>query len=109
LLSVVFGLLPFLVLLRLGLSPAFASVAFSPINGWWSHLFGDMIFGRIKFGLWSFKLGRFWHWNVGLGWTTNGLAEKGGSLWRDPAAKVSVAMSAGLVIAHLALLATSLQ
>lgn len=107
LLSGVFGFLPFALLLWLGLPVAFASVAFAPANGWWSHLFGDMIFGRIKFGLWSFKLGRFWTWNIGLGWTTNGLAEKGGKLWRDPAAQVSVFVSGVLILAHLVLLAVS--
>lgn len=40
----------------------------SPMNGWWSHLAGDMIYGRLKVGVYSWKLGRFWTWNIGLGW-----------------------------------------
>jgi len=106
-LTMVCGLIPFMGLLHAGLSASVGTLAFAPVNGWWSHLFGDMIFGRIKFGVWSFRLGRFWHWNVGLGWTTNGLAEKGGALWRDPAAKVSVAASGVLVAGHLALLVSA--
>lgn len=106
-LTVLIGILPFLALTVHGVPPAYASIVFAPVNGWWSHLFGDMIFGRIKVGVWSFRLGRFWHWNVGLGWTTNGVAEKGGSLWRDPAAKVSAGASVGLIAAHLALLVSA--
>ena len=47
-------------------------------SGWWSHLFGDMIYGKLLI------LGV----RVGLGWTTNGPLEKGGKYFIDPAAKV---------------------
>jgi len=74
-----------------------------PLFGWWSHLSGDMIYGRIK------VLGRA----RGLGWETGGLSEtgrnrKGVKLWfglRDPASKVCLFASAALALAHLALFA----
>lgn len=65
-----------------------------PLGGWWSHLAGDMIYGRIKI------LGRA----RGLGWETGGLSESGGRWLRDPAAKVAtggVAALGGLWLAWL--------
>ena len=72
-----------------------------PLFGWWSHLSGDMIYGRIK------VMGR----PRGLGWETGGLSEtgrnrKGVKLWfglRDPASKVCLFVSAALAVVHLAL------
>lgn len=71
----------------------------APAGGWWSHLAGDMIYGRLRI------LGR----PVGLGWETGGLSEtgrsrKGGTkLWvTDPASKVFLVTSAALATAHLA-------
>jgi hypothetical protein len=98
-LTLVSGLAPFLALLHAGLPVALATVAFVPVTGWWSHLSGDMIFGRILI------LGKA----HGLGWTTGGAAEEGGSLLRDPAAKVSVAATAALVAAHLALFVSAVS
>lgn len=96
-LTLLTGVLPYCFLLSTGLPPGIASGIFAPVIGWWSHLAGDMIFGRILIA----------GTKCGLGWETNGLAEKGGKLWRDPAAKVSVYLSAGLIAAHLALLVTT--
>lgn len=93
-LSVLFALVPYLALIRADVPFEIASFAFAPVNGWWSHLSGDMIFGRLLI------LGKAY----GLGWETNGLAEKGGKLWRDPAAQVSVVLSVVLAGAHLMLL-----
>ena len=58
--------------------------------GWWSHLMGDMIYGRILI------LGV----PFGLGWTTNGIAEKGGRWLKDPAAKFFTATSLILMFLH---------
>lgn len=110
-LTVLFGALPYLCAIRSGIPSAIGVLSFAPVNGWWSHLSGDMIFGRIKFGWWSHvydpkshrRVWRFWHTNIGLGWTTNGVAEKGGSLFRDPAAKISAVLSGVFALAHLAL------
>ena len=87
----------YFLLLGGGLPASLATFAFVPVVGWWSHLFGDMIFGRLLI------LGE----KVGLGWETNGLAEKGGKLWRDPAAQVSTAGGAVFGVGHLILLAQS--
>lgn len=61
----VFGLLPFLGLLALGVPVQYASLAFGPISGWCSHLAGDQWFGRLR------VLGK----SRGLGWVTGGGAE----------------------------------
>lgn len=69
-----------------------------PLFGWWSHISGDMIYGRLP------VLGRA----RGLGWTTGGIAETGrgrdgAKLWfglRDPASKVCLIVSAALALAH---------
>jgi hypothetical protein len=69
-----------------------------------------MIYGRIKVGVWSWKLGRWWHWNIGLGWTTGGLSETGrpstggSALIVDPAAKVCLGLATALAGANLILL-----
>ena len=89
-----FGILPFSFLLGAGFPTGFAIAVFVPINGWWSHLAGDMIYGRILI------LGTAY----GLGWTTGGLSESGGSLIRDPASKVCAVLAAALVGLHLYLL-----
>ena len=50
-----------------GVDPDALPVVFAPVAGWWSHLLGDMIYGRILvFGE-----------PVGLGWETGGLSERG--------------------------------
>lgn len=98
-----FGVLPALVLHRLGVPWWAVPLALAPVAGWWSHLAGDMIYGRIRIA------GRAY----GLGWTTGGMSEtgrrKGATPWLtrqlvpvDPASKVFVAMSAGLALAHVA-------
>lgn len=74
------------------------SVLQAPLAGWWSHLLGDMIYGRIKI------LGV----PVGLGWETGGISERGGRWFRDPAARVFGVLTAavgGLWIAWGATLA----
>jgi hypothetical protein len=100
--TLVVGVLPALVLLRLG-TPVYAvPLVLAPAVGWWSHLAGDMIYGRIRIAGTA----------VGLGWTTGGVSEtgrrKGATPWLtrqlvpvDPAAKVCVAMSAVLAVAHV--------
>lgn len=123
-LTVVCGLLPFLVLLRAGMPGSIACLAFSPVNGWWSHLAGDMIYGRIKVGYLvcdRYRVGGFfthsytyrWRWiqhNVGLGWRTGGLSETGrpstggSALIVDPASKVCVGLATALAGLHLVLL-----
>jgi membrane-bound metal-dependent hydrolase YbcI (DUF457 family) len=109
LVSLLTGILPFLALIRSGTPAAMAVTVFAVPNGWWSHLVGDMIFGRIKMGVWSFRLGRFWTWNVGLGLATGDRAEEGGRLLRDPAAKLSVALSVALVAGHGVLLSSMMH
>jgi membrane-bound metal-dependent hydrolase YbcI (DUF457 family) len=99
-LTLVFGLVPFMGLLGAGLPAALATVAFAPVNGWWSHLAGDMIYGRIKI------LGAA----RGLGWRTGGLSETGrpstggSALIVDPASKVCLGLSTALAGLHLILL-----
>jgi len=87
------GAVPFSVLLRQGVPAEAASAIFGLPAGWWSHLAGDQIYGRLK------VLGRA----RGLGWKTGGVAESGGRFWRDPAAQVFTVASGLLVVAHLAL------
>jgi hypothetical protein len=87
------GTLPFFVLLRLGVPASAAIAIFGLPAGWWSHLAGDQIYGRLK------VLGRA----RGLGWKTGGIAESGGSFLRDPAAKFFTLASAALAVGHLAL------
>lgn len=112
-----FGVLPFLCVLRAGIPLEFATVTLAPVAGWFSHLFGDMIYGRLKVGIWSFRLRRFWTWNVGLGWETGGLSETGrsrtGGEWRwrgkgivpaDPAAKLFLMVGAAIGALHLVML-----
>jgi len=70
-------------------------LALAPVTGWWSHLVGDSIFGRIPCGQalgsllrsilgWHIcpldPTGRYWCW-IGLGWETNGAAERGHTRW----------------------------
>jgi hypothetical protein len=112
LLSLLFGIAPFLALCRQGLPIGVASLALAPANGWWSHLAGDCIYGRIKFGIWTKAwdsesrrtVWRWWHWNIGLGWKTGGASESGGKFLRDPAAKVCIGLSVALTAAHLVFL-----
>lgn len=65
--------------------------------GWWSHLFGDMIYGRLRI------CGRVY----GLGWTTGGLSETGkrkigGKRFIvDPAAKFFTGVTIVLATLHL--------
>lgn len=72
----------------------------APVAGWWSHLAGDMIYGRIKIA------GRA----RGLGWETGGLSETGKRRYGgrryviDPAAKVCFGLCLGLVAVHLMIL-----
>lgn len=100
LLTFVFGLVPVLVMRGSGVRFEFASIGFAPINGWWSHLAGDMIYGRILI------LGRA----RGLGWRTGGLSETGrpssggSALIVDPAAKVCLGLATALAGLHLFLL-----
>lgn len=105
LLSLVFAFLPALAVSRRIADPLLLTILVplicAPVNGWWSHLFGDMIYGRIKVGWYFPRLGRFWTWNIGLGWETGGLSEKGGRWLRDPAAKACLGATAVLSIAHL--------
>lgn len=104
LITVLLGLLPVLVLLKVGVPGYVVPLALAPVAGWWSHLAGDMIYGRIRIA------GRA----VGLGWETGGLSEtgrrRGGTGWLirqvvpvDPASKVCVALSAALIALHLVL------
>lgn len=101
LVSVPAGLLPVLVLARLGVPWYWLPLALAPVSGWWSHLAGDQIYGRLR------VMGRA----RGLGWTTDGPAEtgrrkNGKPRWIiDPAAKVCSVLSAALVLAHLVLAA----
>jgi hypothetical protein len=60
---------------------------FAPLDGWWSHLAGDMIYGRILI------LGK----PRGLGWETGGLSEDGGAWLRHPAAKVCLGLACALL------------
>lgn len=127
--TVVSGVLPWLIAVAGGASPATAAVLFAPAAGWWSHLSGDMIYGRLPVWLPSVErvagatvlvpdgVGRMvrvaeWRWRVGwrrrivgLGWSTGGVLERGGRWWRDPAAWVCTAGSVVLAAGHLALLA----
>lgn len=65
--------------------------------GWWSHLFGDMIYGRLR------VCGR----PFGLGWTTGGMSETGKRKYGgkryviDPAAKFCTALTIVLAACHL--------
>jgi hypothetical protein len=66
-------------------------LAWAPVTGWWSHLIGDAIFGRIPCGralgralrpilgqhiVRQDPTGRQAYW-VGLGWDTDGILERG--------------------------------
>jgi hypothetical protein len=125
LLSIIFGFTPYLVLLHAGIPGQLSCVVLAPVNGWWSHLAGDMIYGRIKIGnlvcdrrrikgpFGSVSYAYRWHWwhvNVGLGWTTGGLSETGrpssggSALIVDPASKVCVGLATALTGLHLVLL-----
>jgi hypothetical protein len=68
-----------------------AALAWAPVAGWWSHLAGDFLFGRIPFGPaagaamarvvpsgWVRHTpgGRQAYW-IGVGWDTDGLLERG--------------------------------
>jgi membrane-bound metal-dependent hydrolase YbcI (DUF457 family) len=89
------GILPYVFLTLHGVPSAFAQVVFGPSLGWTSHLFGDMIYGRIL------VMGQ----PIGLGWKTGGASESGDSSWVvDPAAKVFTGLTAGLAALHLLLL-----
>jgi hypothetical protein len=112
--TLVFGVVPYLIAVRAGVPTPVAPLAFSPAAGWWSHLSGDMIYGRLPVHLprlaWRMdEAGRWhrrwvwWRYIVGLGWKTGGVLERGGRWWRDPAAGVCGALSVVLVGAHLAL------
>lgn len=65
--------------------------------GWWSHLFGDMIYGRILIAGHPY----------GLGWTTGGLTETGKRKYGgkryviDPAAKTCTVIAGCLITIHL--------
>jgi hypothetical protein len=99
---------------------------FAPVGGWWSHLAGDCIYGRILFGIpcrryngrggyrWS-----WWHYRIGLGWETGGLSETGRSktsgvirifgfrlIPADPASKVCLSLVPALAVAYLYFLGT---
>lgn len=87
------GILPFALLIRSGVPSVSAAAIFGLPAGWWSHLGGDMIYGRLRVA------GSI----VGLGWKTGGVAESGGRFWRDPAAQVFTVLSGVLVVVHLAL------
>jgi membrane-bound metal-dependent hydrolase YbcI (DUF457 family) len=79
-----------------------------PMSGWWSHLFGDMLFGRLPVhyprrrwarrvdGTWG-KRWVMWSVNVGTGWKTGGERE----LWLTNSVfpKLTVVMIAGNVAA----------
>jgi hypothetical protein len=97
---------PLLVASRIGpLSWWLAELQLALISGWWSHLAGDMIYGRIRIA------GRA----RGLGWRTGGLSETGtrehgGHRWViDPAAKVCAGLCAALVVAHVLLLSAAIR
>jgi hypothetical protein len=93
------------VLLKLGLPAALATVALAPVAGWWSHLAGDMIYGRIKI------LGQ----PVGLGWETGGLSEtgkrsgqpRGYLLPVNPAEKLFLGLSVALMLGQLVMAVAS--
>lgn len=102
LVTLVAGVLPAALVFRLGVPVWTVPLAFAPVAGWWSHLAGDMIYGRIRIA------GRAY----GLGWETGGLSEtgrrKGATSWAvrqlvpvDPASKVFLAMSAALAVLHV--------
>jgi hypothetical protein len=77
-------------------------ILFALPAGWWSHLFGDMIYGRILICGHPF----------GLGWETGGLTEigrrkHGGPRYViDPAAKVCRVIVGTLAVFHLFMLVT---
>lgn len=91
---------PFLILTLLlhdsGLGWA-APLSLTLPAGWWSHLLGDMIYGRLRI------LGH----SYGLGWTTGGISEtgkrkNGGRRYViDPAAKVCTGITAVLALLHM--------
>jgi hypothetical protein len=77
--------------LALALPAGIHLLALAPVAGWWSHLIGDAVFGRIPCGPALGRplrrvlgrrvcprdpTGRYWCW-VGLGWDTNGVLERG--------------------------------
>lgn len=118
-LTVVAGLVPFALAARAGVPGPAAAGVFAPVAGWWSHLSGDMVYGRLPvhlFGRWRvlgihrWGLTSVYRWGlrrfvVGLGWETGGLLERGGRWWRDPAAGVCGALSVVLAGAHVVLVA----
>lgn len=114
-LTLVFGVVPYVVVLRAGVAAPVAAVVLAPVAGWWSHLSGDMIYGRLPVwglavrwrtvdGVWRRRV-VWWRYVVGLGWKTGGVLERGGRWWRDPAVGVFSVVSVVLVGAHLVLLA----
>lgn len=114
--TLVFGVVPYLAVLRAGVPAPVGVVVFAPAAGWWSHLSGDMLYGRLPVwgvavrwrlvdGVWRRRV-VWWRYIVGLGWKTGGVLERGGRWWRDPAAGVCTVVAAVLIGAHLALLST---
>lgn len=100
LLTVLFSILPMVACQRVGMSSGIYVALLAPVAGWWSHLSGDMIYGRIKI------LGS----PVGLGWHTGGLSEtgrptNGGKRWlpTNPAERVLSGLAVVLVVAQLIL------
>lgn len=97
--------MPFLILFMLTKDSALyilAPLIWALPAGWWSHLFGDMIYGRLLI---------FGH-PYGLGWRTGGLSEtgirkNGGKRYIiDPAAKVCTALAISLAFCHLFIFTT---
>lgn len=105
-LLLLFGILPMVALLRIGVPIGIAVTALAPVAGWWSHLSGDMIYGRILI------LGT----PVGLGWRTGGLSETGrpvggGKRWlpTNPAERVFYGCTWALILLHLVLAVAFVQ
>jgi hypothetical protein len=104
-LTLLFGILPMVVLQRIGVPRYLCYSVLGPMAGWWSHLSGDMIYGRIKI------MGS----PIGLGWQTGGLSEtgrrKGGKRWlpTNPAERVCTALLIPLVACQVALAVASVR
>jgi hypothetical protein len=81
------AILPFGLLLGIGVPSGIAYSVMAPINGWWSHIVGDMIYGRILIS------GRAY----GLGWETGGDSE-------FISAGIFVGLASALSAVHLYLL-----
>lgn len=119
-LTVLVGVVPYVVARTYGVPGPVAVLVFAPVAGWWSHLVGDTLYGRLPLYLPHVRRYRahlgpvgwvrggyrvVWVRHlVGLGWQTGGVLEKGGPVWRDPAAKVFMACSDLLLVGHLVLL-----